>query len=148
MDAVEFVTSRIVARYGHPARKAYLYLFRLTPGSDFDRTPPDPSSIIGAWLDEGDQLAPAAPKDAIARCQSAYSALHASSDRRPETRRLMARIVVFSVEEHEPGMMVVVQLSSRALAFTPKGDRRVTETWRPAQDGTDGWYSAHPDSTM
>jgi hypothetical protein len=145
VDAVHYVTSRIVARYGHPARAAHLYLFRIVPGSDIALLPPDPQSVMMAWVDEGDGLTPVVPGEAVARCQKARAALENYKTNRPLTQRLMARIVVFSVEEHKSASQVIVELFSRALAFTPKGDRRVTETWRPNADGTDGWYSAHPD---
>jgi hypothetical protein len=40
---------------------------------------------------------------------------------------------------------ITVELFSRSLAFFPRGDRRVTETWRRAPDGA--WYSVHrPDA--
>jgi hypothetical protein len=145
VDAAEFVTSRIVRRYGHSGRAAHLYLFRLVPGSDFLRLPPDRQTLIAAWMDEGGGLAPATPDEAVTRCKLARSTLEGYKINRPETQRLMARIVVFSVAEHIADAQVIVELFSRALAFTPKGDRRVTETWRQAEDGTDSWYSAHPD---
>ncbi|MHB8627984.1 MAG: hypothetical protein ACYDBJ_17390 [Aggregatilineales bacterium] len=144
MDATEFVAGRIVTRYGHPARAAHLYLFRLMPNSDFGLAPPDPQTVIASWMDEGGGLAPVAPNEAVAHCQAARAMLQEHTTIRPETRRLMARLVVFSVEEHETEALVIVQLFSRALAFTPKGDRRATETWRRAEDGTNGWYSAYP----
>ncbi len=143
-DPLDFVAERLVERYSHPSRTAYLYCFRLQPGTDFAPLIPDLAAVIIAWVDEGAGLAVLPADAAISRCQTALvsqSAL-ALKPARPTTsherRQTMARLISFSIERQAVDQ-ISVDLFSRALAFTPKGDRRVTETWRPAE-GT--WYSA------
>lgn len=135
---LDFVTGRIIERYGNPSRTAYLYVFRLNPDADLTPLIPETGSIQAAWVDEGAGLVQTPPMEAIARCSAARDFKSARPANAHERRQLMARVVAFTVEQQAPDQ-IKVELFSRALTFTPKGDRRVTETWRPAQGS---WYSA------
>ncbi len=122
-----------------------MYLFQLRSGVDFVPIPPDLVQIVSSWFDEGDGLAASPVAEAVQRCWLLNSALRATADLprgKFSTRQMMARIVVFSVmlvdAQTEPTMSV--DLFSRALAFTPKADRRVVELWKP---GGEGWYSTY-----
>ena len=141
----EWIGNRIAVRYAHPSRQAHLYLFQLTDDADLDAIPPDPAQIKRAWVDAGGGLATTLPALAVAQCQALYDQLRAVSPPprgRFITQQLMARLVVFSVtalaNAAEPTMRV--ELFSRALAFTPKADRRVIELWRQTDSG---WYSTY-----
>ena len=132
-------------RYANPARRNYLYLFQLKPGTDFMPIPPDPARVVSSWFDEGNRLARSPIDVVIERCRTLNVALHEYDPIPPGkfiTRQMMSRIVVFSVAlvevEAEPTMSI--DLFSRALAFTPKADRRVTELWK---QGGEGWYSTY-----
>jgi hypothetical protein len=143
--ASAWIANRIAVRYANPARRAYLFLFQLQPGTAFMPIPPDPAHVVSSWFDEGGGLARSPIETAIERCRVLNTALHAY-DPIPKgkfvTRQMMARIVVFSVTlvaaEADPTMSI--DLFSRALAFTPKADRRVTELWKT---GGEGWYSTY-----
>ena len=144
-NPVAFIVARIVERYSHPSRTAYLYLFQLIPGADFQPLPPLLAQIEAAWVDEGSGLSPIEPEQARHRCQATIdqreqgNAPRSSADR----RRLMARQVSFSITAPDASgteSIALVDLFSRAIAFTPKSDRRVTETWRPFEGG---WFSAY-----
>ncbi len=140
---VDLVAHKIVQRYAHPERKAYLYMFRLQPGSDFSAIVPAPENILAAWVDEGNGLLPAAVDSALVACSAARE-IHINS-RTPgkltthQRRQLMARSVLFSVEATAPDL-IEVRLRSRALTFSPKGDREILERWQ--RTGAD-WYSAY-----
>lgn|SRR5258708_1716563 len=140
---VDLVAHKIVQRYAHPERKAYLYMFRLKPASDFSAIVPAPENILAAWIDEGNGLLPAAVDSALVACSAAREP-H-TNPRAPgkltshERRQLMARSVLFSVEATAPDL-IEVRLSSRALTFSPKGDREVLERWQ--RTGAE-WYSAY-----
>ena len=143
--ASEWIANRIAVRYANPARRAYLYLFQLEAGTDFMPIPPDSGRVISSWFDEGGKLAHSPTETAIEHCRILHTALHAYDPIPPGkfiTRQMMSRIVVFSVAlveaEAEPTMSI--DLFSRALAFTPKADRRVTELWK---QGGEGWYSTY-----
>ncbi len=148
MSAAAFIADRIAARYANPGRAAYLYLFQVKAGSALEAMPPDTHDTLAAWYDEGDGLAPAVAEDAAARCRATFGLLQMVGEqgRRliapADRRRLMARLVVFSVAvPSETGELPAkVELFSRALAFTPKGDRRATETWKRSPEG---WFSAY-----
>ena len=137
------VAQKIVQRYAHPERKAYLYMFRLIPGSDFDSLVPAKADVVAAWVDEGDDLLPATVDVALAAC-AGIREIH-TTDAGPrkltshQRRQLMARSVLFSVQATTPDL-IEVRLMSRALTFSPKGDREAHERWR--RTGVD-WYSAY-----
>ena len=138
------VAQKIVQRYAHPERKAYLYMFRLTPGSEFGPVvPAQASSILAAWVDEGSGLLPAAVDSALAACIATCETHNASGTPKKLTahqrRQLMARSVIFSVQATTPDL-IEVRLMSRALTFSPKGDREAHERW--LRNGAD-WYSAY-----
>ena len=149
VDPFTFIAGRIVERYSHPSRTNYLYLFQLLAGADFAPIVPALSQIDQAWVDEGEGLQPIEVVMACQRCQATIDRLHNDStegrkpQQRDDRRRLMARQVSFSITA--PAIItsesvVLVDLFSRAIAFTPKSDRRVTETWRSFEGG---WYSAY-----
>ena len=146
MAPADLVTQKIVQRYAHPERKAYLYMFRLNPGSEFSSLVPAPESVLAAWVDEGSGLLPAAAGLALAACAITLEVHIASGTPKKltphERRQQMARSVLFTVQESMPDL-IEVRLISRALAFSPKGDREAHEHWQ--RSGSD-WYSAyHPE---
>ncbi len=133
------IAEKIIARYGHPARTAYLYLFQLEPNADRSSLIPHADEVTGAWIDEGMGLQPANATSVIERCTTTRG-LPLTRPANPHERRLfMARVVTFTFMQTTPDEYQVT-LISRALRFTPKGDRTAIETWRPA-DGS--WYSAY-----
>jgi hypothetical protein len=142
-SATDYVAARIAERYGHPGRAAYTYLFRLKPGSDFGPLVPDLASVLAAWMDEGDGLQPVPVEAAVEHCRAALNSKPVLS--RPQRltphqrRHMMSRSILFSVEQPAEDL-VTVRLVSRALHFSPKGDREAFEQWRPTGDG---WYSAY-----
>lgn len=139
--SVDFVSAEIARRYAHPGRTAYTYLFRLKPESDLGLMVPTTESVMAAWMDEGGGLQPAPVQTAIEHCKALYEARLNTS--RPanshERRRRMARSILFTVIQTSE-TAIMVHLLSRALAFSPKGDRDVIEEWRPT---VTGWYSAY-----
>ncbi len=136
--AVESIVDKLLERYSHPGRVAYLYMFRLAPCADFDPLLPDPGSVLDAWMDEDGGLVRVEAAEALAHCQETIIVSKRRPKNRQERRRQMARLVSFCVFPHTASE-ILVELSSRALLFSPKGDRRVTEHWHPAEGG---WYSA------
>jgi hypothetical protein len=86
----------------------------------------------------------------VAQCEATINLLrllrvaenHWTPTTRDERRRLMSRQVIFSIRAPESSgePVALVELYSRAIAYTPRSDRRVTETWRPFEGG---WYSAY-----
>lgn len=139
---LSFVAGQIAARYAHPSRTAYLYLFRLTPGADFAQMPLDTTYIVTAWVDEGVGLAAVSASEAVARCAAAAQFRAARPANAHERRLTMARLVMFNVIGGADQAQIAVDLYSRALQFTPKGDRRALETWRRADEIGGDWYSA------
>lgn len=143
-EALDFVSRRIMERYSNPARRAYLYLFRLKPDSDFAPIVPIGDAILTAWIDEGNGLALMPTDESIERARAALD-LRSNLHRLPQRtmRQTMARVVVFSVVQ-SAAALIAVHLLSRALMFSPKGDREVHEQWRPI-DNSEGkiWYSAY-----
>jgi hypothetical protein len=143
VDPLDFVTQRLVERYGHPARTAYLYMFRIKADSNFSLLIPESESIIAAWVDEGSGLALTKADEALERCGMTKSVKTVSEGPRKLTshqrKQMMARSVQFSVVQSSPDL-VEVHLMSRSLGFSPKGDRETHELWRPTGDG---WYSAY-----
>ncbi|MEP7287472.1 MAG: hypothetical protein ABI947_17075 [Chloroflexota bacterium] len=141
MVPADYVAERIAARYGHPARVAHLYLFRLKPDSDLTAIVPSVETVLTAWVDEGSGLGPTSAARAIEQCQAVYGVeLKTSRPTTPlERRRQMARSVLFTVEQPDVDS-IEVQLMSRALAFSPKGDRAAHEVWHRSGEG---WYSAY-----
>jgi hypothetical protein len=139
---IEFVAGRIAARYAHPGRTAYTYLFQLKPDSDFGPLVPDPESVIVAWMDEGNGLLPAPTDTAVEHCRAVLANKTDLTTPRKitshERRQMMARSILFTVTQ--PADLVEVRLLSRALVFSPKGDREANEQWRPTGEG---WYSAY-----
>lgn len=138
MTPFEIIADKIVARYGHPSRTAYVYLFHLQAASNRAALIPDPADVIAVWSDEGEGLRPAEVASVIARCQVAASARYSRPSSPHERRLQMARVITITLQE-QAADQILVDLSSRALAFTPKGDRRALEYWRPAEGS---WYSA------
>ncbi len=141
--ALDEVAAQIARRYAHPGRKAYTYLFRLKPDADFRAIVPALDSALTAWVDEGAGLAAAPLDTALDHCRAVHNA-GADLQRQPgltsqQRRQLMARSILFTVTQRSEDV-IEVHLSSRALAFSPKGDREVTEEWRR---GESGWYSAY-----
>ncbi len=139
----DYVAARIAERYAHPGRAAYTYLFRLKPDRDFGPLVPDPESVVSAWLDEGGGLAPVPVESAVEHCRAALAAkpdlTRPQQTTSHQRRQMMARSILFSVDQREENL-VKVRLLSRALHFTPKGDREAFEEWRPTGGG---WYSAY-----
>jgi hypothetical protein len=139
----DYVAAQIAERYANPGRAAYTYLFRLKPGSDFGPLVPDPAAVIGAWMDEGEGLKLTAAETAVVHCQTIIdSKLDLSQPRNmtPHQRRqMMSRSILFAMEQPKADL-VIVRLLSRALYFSPKGDREAFEEWRPTGEG---WYSAY-----
>ncbi|PJF35949.1 MAG: hypothetical protein CUN49_07935 [Candidatus Thermofonsia Clade 1 bacterium] len=144
IEALDHVAARIVARYSNPSRKAYTYLFRLRLGAPLTALVPAVSDVIAAWVDEGSGLLPTEPHEAVARCQSAARIKPHTEPPHTLTphqrKQMMARAIQFSLQpvaEDE----IALHLVSRAIGFSPKGDREVVEAWRCTDDGT--WYSVY-----
>lgn len=141
--ASDLIVSRLLTRYSNPARMAYTYLFNVTPDADMTAIFPASATVLAAWVDEGGGLQPTPTAEALRLSETvreARVAHHTSHKLTPhERRQMMARLILFSVERKEEGL-IVVHLISRSLGFTPKGDREVYEHWRL---GEQGWYSAY-----
>jgi hypothetical protein len=139
----DYVAARIADRYANPARVAYTYLFRLKPDSDFSPLVPDPAAVLSAWIDEGEGLAPASAETAVEHCQqiidSKLDLLQPRNMTSHHRRQMMSRTILFSVEQPADDL-VTVRLLSRALYFSPKGDREAFEEWKPTGEV---WYSAY-----
>ena len=140
--SADAAAERIAQRYAHPGRTAYAYLFRLEPGSDLTRVIPEPETVLAAWIDEGSGLSLALAALAVEHCTATRGtglnrkrALNAQ-----ERRQQMARAIQFTATQVDE-TLVEVHLVSRALLFSPKGDREVHEQWRRS---VDGWFSAYP----
>jgi hypothetical protein len=134
----EVIAQKIVERYSHPSRTAYLYFFVLRPDANRAILIPHVGDVLYAWVDEGHGLVQKSPAEAVASCKTADS-FRLERPMNPQQRRMqMARVVTISLEQQAPDQ-VLVDLYSRAIAFTPKGDRHVLEIWRPAEGS---WYSA------
>lgn len=138
MTPTEIITRKIWARYSAPERTAYLYMFLLKPDAIRESLIPEPSEVLLAWVDEGKGLNAAPVDQAIAQTIAARNFRTARPTSAHERRLSMARIVTLTVEPQADDQYCV-DLFSRALAFSPKGDRRALETWRPAEGS---WYSA------
>ncbi|MBO9308267.1 MAG: hypothetical protein J7551_00605 [Chloroflexi bacterium] len=143
-NALDHVAARIVERYSNPSRKAYTYLFRLQADAPLTALVPSATDVLAAWVDEGHGLVPTAPSEAVARCQAAAQIrphagpLHGLTPH--QRKQTMARAIQFSVRPVSEDE-IALHLVSRALGFSPKGDREVIEAWRRAADGI--WYSAY-----
>ena len=139
--SADAVAERIAQRYAHPGRAAYAYLFRVKPGSDLTRMIPDTESVLAAWLDEGSGLSAAPAALAVEHCTitrgTGLNRKHAQNAQ--ERRQQMARAIQFTVTQIDENL-IEVHLVSRALLFSPKGDREAHEQWRRSADG---WYSAY-----
>jgi hypothetical protein len=120
-----------------------MYLFRLQPGSDFSSLIPTADSVIEAWMDEGEGLQRTETKTVINHCKIVYDAKlqFSKPTDSPSRKRQMSRAVIFSVDQPDDDN-VNVRLISRAVSFSPKGDREVNELWRRTGTG-DEWYSTH-----
>jgi hypothetical protein len=140
---IEYVAGRIAARYAHPVRTAYTYLFQLKSGVDFGPLVPDSESVIAAWMDEGNGLLPAPIDTTVDHCRAVFANKTDLSTPRKmtshERRQMMARSILFTAIQPAADL-VEVRLLSRALIFSPKGDREANEQWRPSGEG---WYSAY-----
>jgi hypothetical protein len=145
----EAVALKIVERYSHPGRTAYLYLFQLKPGVDFASLIPEASGVIAAWIDEGANLVATPVDTALAHCKTTQEIAPNRDVPQKLTshqrRQMMARAILFSVNQLDADE-VEVHLVSRALIFSPKGDREVNEKWLRSGDS---WYSAYqPDEHL
>jgi len=143
-SALDEVTARIVRRYANPARIAYAYVFRLVPGSTFDKVLPARETIMTAWIDEGEGLAQTSIERALERCAAvtkmAVPRPYNPHDFTPEQRKFLnSRTAQFTVYPSED--VIEVHLVSRSPVFTPKGDRQVIEKWARSADGE--WYSVY-----
>jgi hypothetical protein len=142
------VAAHIAQRYAHPGRAAYTYLFQLKPDSDFGPLVPELTSILVAWMDEGSALQPAPAETTAERCRATHA--QAPDLRRPQKlsrhqrRQLMARSILFTAIQASDDL-VQVRLVSRALVFSPKGDREAFEDWRRTGDDWYSAYRAHPE---
>ena len=120
-----------------------MYLFRVTPASDFTALLPAAENVITAWVDEGERLVETPAEIALAHGQSTHDEAPNLSTPRglssQQRRQMMARSVLFSVTQLNDDE-IEVYLVSRSLIFSPKGDREVTERW---QRTGDSWYSAY-----
>jgi len=139
---VDIVAERIAVRYRNPSRKAYLYLFRLAPSASLDALVPPADHVVQAWIDNGNGLVESAIEGVVAACADASQVKpHTQSPTRlspHERKQMMARSILFTA--HQPDQDTVeVNLASRALGFSPKGDRVALEVWKRTVDGT--WYS-------
>jgi hypothetical protein len=143
MFASEAVALKIVERYSHPGRTAFTYLFQMKPESDFTALVPDPTAVIAAWIDEGNGLVSMPVDTAVVHCRTTQVESPKRDDQGKLTsnqrRQMMARSILFIVTQLDTDE-IEVRLVSRALNFSPKGDREVTEKWRRTADD---WYSAY-----
>ena len=140
---VNSVINQIIRRYSNPARATFMYLFLLPLDADFSGVFPAPENVLTTWVDEGSGFQ-ATPADEAVRLCAAIQRLHIidSAEHRltsTERKQMMARTIQFSVEQKADDF-IVVHLVSKAITFSPKGDREVYEHWRL---GSAGWYSAH-----
>lgn len=142
-DPLEAVTLKIVERYSHPGRTAYMYLFRVRPESDLKALVPPAEMVMVAWMDESYSLAETPVEIAIAHCtktrEAAPNLAIPQKLTSQQRRQMMARSVLFNITQMNDNE-VEVHLVSRSLVFSPKGDREVTEKWRRSADG---WFSAY-----
>lgn len=143
-----FIAARLLQRYSASGRTAYTYLFYLRQGADTGALIPVAADVISAWSDQGSGFLPLPPETVIQQCEAIHALeFHNPPGYAPQSGRLtphqrrqqMARTVQFTITPQVDDL-VVVHLVSRALKFSPKGDRSVTEHWKPT-DG--GWYSAY-----
>jgi hypothetical protein len=135
---LETILGKICERYSHPSRVAYLYLFHLVNSADRGVLIPNASEVLQAWIDEGSGLALTDPQNGIAQCQATANFRTSHPANTHERRMSMARVVTLTVTQ-DSAVQYSVNLISRALHFSPKGDRQAFETWRPAEGS---WYSA------
>jgi hypothetical protein len=141
--AFDIIIDQIIRRYSNPSRTTFMYMFRLPIEADFSGIVPPASSVLFSWVDEGSGFQSTQPVDAVQLCASIRQ-LHLidKPQRRltsTERRQMMSRTVQFSLKS-EADDLIVVHLVSKAITFSPKGDREVYEHWRL---GSTGWYSAH-----
>ena len=139
--STDAVAERIAQRYAHPGRAAFAYLFRLKPNSDLTPLIPTAESVLAAWMDEGEGLSPVPADIAVEHCTASRSTglNRKRAQNAAERKQQMARAIQFiitQVDEHQ----IEVRLVSRALLFSPKGDREAVEQWHL---GSGGWYSAY-----
>jgi hypothetical protein len=140
---VESVIEQIIRRYSNPARVTYMYIFQLPIDGDFSGVVPAADQVITAWVDEGSGFQVMPADEAVRLCEGIRQ-LHIidKPQRRltsTERKQMMARTVQISIEQKADDL-IVVHLVSKAITFSPKGDRDVYEHWRL---GSTGWYSAH-----
>src|SRR5262249_53118876 len=95
-----------------------------------------------AWVDEGEGLIPTSAEIAVDHCRVARQYTPDPDHPRQMTphqrRQMMARAILFIVSQPDPDL-VTVDLVSRSVCFSPKGDREGHEQGR----GTgEGWYPA------
>src|SRR5689334_15339135 len=102
-NPLEAVALKIVERYSHPGRTAYLYLFQLPAETDFAPLIPNADVVIAAWMDEGDKLSPSPADTAVALCRATKEL--APNLTRPQKlssqqrKQMMARSILFSVRQ-------------------------------------------------
>jgi hypothetical protein len=139
-----FVIRRLVGRYATPARKAYLYLFKVAVDAPQKGLIPTPTDVQRAWVDDGQGLQEIPIETALAKLTAAKATAPQATQTPPleGRKQLMARAVLFSLAPTTQGALEV-HLFSRAISYSPKGDREVRERWqREAADPT-LWYSAY-----
>ncbi len=143
-SALDHVAGRIVERYSNPSRKAYTYLFRLRHEAPLSALVPPANAVLSAWVDEGQGFRPTELLEAIKRCeQAAQVKPHTQTPHTltPHQRKqMMARAIQFKLQQVAEDE-IRLHLVSRALSFSPKGDREVIETWRRTAQGL--WYSVY-----
>jgi hypothetical protein len=143
-DPLPLVAGRIRDRYATPSRKAYTYLFWVKDETTLSELIPPAEQVIAAWVDEGVGLLPLNAAEATRQCAVARAQRpqdRPSGQLSPnERRQMMARVILFTLEQSGPAQ-VDVHLWSRALGFSPKGDREAFEQWEQAEDGV--WFSAY-----
>lgn len=143
-SALAHVAGRIRDRYATPSRKAYTYLFWVRDAAALEALIPTAEQVITAWVDEGAGLLPLDAAEAVRRSAESRSARPQDRPAAPisphERRQMMARVILFTLELVGPDQ-IAVRLWSRALGFSPKGDREAFEQWELTEDGV--WFSAY-----
>lgn len=148
-DHIRIILSRLLTRYSTPGRTNFCTLFLMRADSDFDALIPDPAHCLAAWADRGSGLQSMPVDQAIGMLQAEHDPAIATVERGTltdsESRRAqMTRVISFTIYQvatPDGQDEVQVDLYSRALHYSPKGDRIAHETWRTAEDGT--WYSLY-----
>lgn len=144
-DHIRLILNRLLNRYSTPGRTNYCTLFLMRADSSFNVLIPDPAQCLAAWVDRGSGLQSAPVDQAVTMLQAERDPALAAVDRGTltdsESRRAqMTRVIIFTIYQTAEDE-IHVDLFSRALHYSPKGDRIAHEMWRTAEDGT--WYSVY-----